>query len=138
MSTTTPGGDWELARLPVAKMQDVLLARFIAREEAAKLGFSPADLIRLATAVSEITRNVVQHAGAAGTISFYRVQQDGRTGLKIVVADSGCGIPEVNNALTGVGVPAGAGVPGARKLMNEVEIDSAPGRGTKVTMFKWL
>ena len=138
MHTTMPDRDLELAKLPVAKMQDVLLARFVAREEAAKLGYPPADLIRIATAVSEITRNVVQHAGAAGAISFHRVQQDGRTGLRIVVTDGGCGIPDVNRALTGAGVPAGAGIPGARKLMNEVEIDSVSGHGTKVTMLKWL
>jgi len=58
----------ELARLPIAKMQDVLLARFVGRDEATKLGFSPVILTRLATVISEITRNVVQHAGCPGEI----------------------------------------------------------------------
>ena len=76
----------EFARLPISKMQDVLLARFVGRDEAAKLAFSPNDLIRLATVISEITRNVVQHAGCAGEIQIGRVSEGDRSGLRIIVS----------------------------------------------------
>jgi len=82
----------ELARLPIAKMQDVLLARFVGREEANKMDFSPAVLTRLATAISEITRNVVQHAGSAGEIQIGHVTEGDRRGLRVLVSDKGKGI----------------------------------------------
>ena len=84
---------WEaLARLPIAKMQDVLLARFVGRDEAVKLGFAPVLLTRVATAISEITRNVVQHAGGPGEIRLGRISVNDRMGLRIVVTDKGKGV----------------------------------------------
>jgi serine/threonine-protein kinase RsbT len=82
----------ELARVPIAKMQDVLLARFVGRDEAAKMGFSPAILTRLTTAISEITRNVVQHAGCAGDIQIGQISDGNKLGLRIIVSDKGKGI----------------------------------------------
>ena len=75
----------ELARVPIAKTQDVLLARFVGRDEAGKMGFSPAILTRISTAISEITRNVVQHAGCAGDIQIGLVTDGSKTGLRIIV-----------------------------------------------------
>ena len=69
----------ELARLPIAKVQDVLLARFVGRDEGTKMGFPPVILTRLATVISEITRNVVQHAGCAGEIQICQVAGGDRT-----------------------------------------------------------
>ena len=83
MTTTTTHDEKELAKLPVARLQDVLLARLVVREEAARLGFAAQALTQIATAVSEITRNVVQHAGVSGQLSVFEVTGGGRTGLRI-------------------------------------------------------
>ena len=82
----------ELARLPIARTQDLLLARFVGREEATKMGFAPAISTRLATVISEISRNVVQHAGCAGEIQMDQVTEGDKHGLRIIVSDKGKGI----------------------------------------------
>jgi serine/threonine-protein kinase RsbT len=128
----------EQARLPIAKTQDVLLARFVTRDQATELGFEPAVLTRLATAISEITRNVVQHAGCSGIFQIGRVSNAERVGLRIIVSDKGKGIerPErfIEDAKLGL---LGTGLPGARRLVDHFHIQSAPGTGTTVTMEVW-
>jgi serine/threonine-protein kinase RsbT len=136
MTTTTTCDRKELARLPVARLQDVLLARLVVREEAARLGFSAQALTQIATAVSEITRNAVQHSGASGYLSVCEITDGGRMGLRISVVDTGIGIGDVERVLAGTA--PGAGVPGSRKLMDEFAICSTVGTGTSVTMVKWL
>lgn len=128
----------ELAKLAVVKIQDVLVARFVGREEAAKLGFPPAVLTRIATAISEITRNVVQHAGAPGQVSFLLEQTPERRGLRIVVEDHGRGIEPNERGKSDASLGLGAGIPGTQRLMDEFEIDSRPGGGTRISMVKWL
>jgi serine/threonine-protein kinase RsbT len=128
----------ELARLPIAKMQDVLLARFVGRDEATKMGFPPAILTRLATVISEITRNVVQHAGCSGDIQIGRVAEGERIGLQITVSDKGKGIEHPERFLEeGKAGTLGAGLAGARRLVDQFDIQSAPGTGTVVTMQVW-
>jgi serine/threonine-protein kinase RsbT len=128
----------ELARLPIAKMQDVLLARFVGRDVATKMGFSPAVLTRLATAVSEIARNVVQHSGGSGEIQIGRVAEGARLGLRIIVSDKGKGIEHSERFLEeGKLRTLGAGLAGARRLVDQFQIQSAPGTGTTVTMDLW-
>ena len=128
----------ELVRLPIAKTQDVLLARFVGRDEATKMGFSPARLIRLATAISEITRNVVQHAGSSGQIQIGMVTEADRHGLRIIVSDQGKGIAHPEQFLDdGQAGTLGAGLAGTRRLMDQFHIQSAPGTGTIVTMDLW-
>jgi anti-sigma regulatory factor (Ser/Thr protein kinase) len=80
----------ELARLPVTQTHDILLARMVAREEAAKLGFSTKALTQISTSVSEITRNVIQHAHAPGQFRIFQVISENRRGLMISVEDEGC------------------------------------------------
>lgn len=128
----------ELARLPISKMEDVLLARFIGRDEAAKMGFAPDLLTRLATVISEITRNVVQHAGAEGEFKLGRLTNGDLVGLRVIVADRGRGMehPEQQAEKRGPGA-AGAGLPGSRQLVDRLIIRSAPGQGTTVTMDLW-
>jgi len=133
---TSSATEKELARLPVARIQDVLLARLVAREEAARLGFSAPALTQIATAVSEIARNVVQHAGGAGHLRVFEMTECGRLGLRIAVEDTGSGIADVDRVLAGTS--PGAGIPGCRRLMDELVIQSRPGGGTTVTMMKWL
>ncbi len=136
MTTTTIHDERELAKLPVARLQDVLLARLVVREEAARLGFAAHGLTQIATAVSEITRNVVQHSGASGHLSVFEITDGGRIGLRISVDDTGSGIGDVDHALAGTA--PGAGIPGSRILMDEFTILSNAGAGTSVTMVKWL
>jgi len=128
----------ELARLPVEKMQDVLLARFVGRDEATKMSFPPAIITRLATVVSEITRNVVQHAGCPGEIHFGRVAEGGKVALRIIVSDKGKGIelPErfLEEGKTGM---LGSGLSGTRRLVDSFKITSIIGEGTTVTMDFW-
>ncbi|HZU26955.1 MAG TPA: ATP-binding protein [Bryobacteraceae bacterium] len=126
----------ELAKLPIARIQDVLLSRMIVREEAARLGFGPQALTQIATAVSEIARNVVQHAGACGQVRVLKTTESGRLGLKIAVEDGGTGITDIERVLAGAS--PGAGIPGSRKLMDEFGIRSGAGAGTAITMVKWL
>lgn len=126
----------ELARLPVARIQDVLLARFVVREEATRLGFAAHALTQVATAVSEITRNVVQHSGASGQLRVFEILEGGRTGLKITVEDRGAGIADLDRA--SFGAAPGAGIAGCRRLMDQFVIQSKKGAGTAVTMVKWL
>lgn len=128
----------EVARLPVAKMQDVLLARFIGRDEATRMGFPPEVLTRLATVISEITRNVIQHAGCEGEFQMGRLQDGEKQGLRIVVSDKGRGLehPELYMVSSNVGA-AGAGLSGSRRLVDSFHIRSAPGAGTTVTMEVW-
>ena len=128
----------ELAKLALIQMQDVLLARFIGRDEATRMGFAPLVLTRIATAISEMSRNVIQHSGAHGQITFSSVSQAERRGLKIVVQDGGRGIAGLDELLLDRSQALGAGIPGTRRLMDEFQIESQPGVGTKVTMTKWL
>ena len=128
----------ELARLPIAKIQDVLLARFVGRDEATKMGFAPAILTRLATVISEISRNVVQHAGCAGEIQIGQIAHGERHGLRIIVSDKGKGIEHPGSFIEeGKLGTLGAGLAGTRKLVDQFHLQSEPGNGTTVTMDFW-
>jgi RNA polymerase sigma factor (sigma-70 family) len=125
-------------RVPVRKDADVVAARQAARELAARLDFSPTDLTLIATAVSEVARNIVRFADV-GEIVVELVDAP-RRGIKVVARDAGPGIADVDRALldgysTYRGL--GLGLPGARRLMDEFGIASESGRGTTVTMIKW-
>jgi serine/threonine-protein kinase RsbT len=108
---------------------DVLRARGGARELAARLRLGSADQTRLATAVSELTRNVLQYAGE-GTCRIIDASDDGRSCIRVVVEDHGPGIPNLDLALrdgysTSGGL--GAGLPGVQRLMDEFHLTSRPG-----------
>jgi serine/threonine-protein kinase RsbT len=128
----------ELARLPIARMEDVLLARFVGRSEAIKLGLSPTLLTHLVTAISEITRNIIQHAGGSGEIRIGLIAEGERRGLRIIVSDKGKGIEHPERFLEeGKVGTIGAGLPGTRKLVDTFQLESALGTGTIVTMEIW-
>ncbi len=117
---------------------DIVTARQAARELASRLGFSRTDLTILATAVSEMTRNIVRFAGTGEVV--IELIDGPRRGVQVVARDTGPGIPDVDKALAdgystydGLGL----GLPGARRLMDEFAVVSEPGRGTTVTMTKW-
>jgi anti-sigma regulatory factor (Ser/Thr protein kinase) len=126
-------------RVAIRTDADVVTARQEARTMGAALGFSSTDLTLLATAISEIARNIVKFA-RRGELTIALVTDDGRTGVSIVARDSGPGIVDVGRALqdgysTYRGL--GLGLGGARRLMDEFEIVSEVGVGTTVTMTKW-
>jgi serine/threonine-protein kinase RsbT len=127
--------------LPIGSEHDILTARQRGRELAEQAGFSGSDLTVLATAISEIARNIVQYAGR-GEIVFSLVERDvGNRGLAIVARDQGPGISDVELAMQdgySTGRSLGLGLPGARRLMDEFDIQSRPGEGTTVTMTKWV
>jgi serine/threonine-protein kinase RsbT len=129
-------------RIRIAGEQDIVLSRGCARDVAKRLGFGMVDQSRIATAVSELTRNVVRYAtDGQGEVVIRALNGGSRLGLEVIVSDSGPGISDVELVLqpgftSGPGL--GMGLPGAKRLMDEMEIDSAPGRGTVVTIRKWL
>jgi serine/threonine-protein kinase RsbT len=126
-------------RVEIASDADMLPARAHARALALELGFTRTDATLIATAISEIARNIVVHVGK-GEITMKPVQEERRYGLLVVATDAGPGIADLAAALEhgyasrgGLGL----GLPGARRLMDDFEIESERGRGTTITMTKW-
>ena len=129
-------------RLVIRDEADIISARQRAREVAKALGFGAVDQSRIATAVSELTRNVVRYAtdGRGEMLLRTHVQSGRGTGIEIVVRDDGPGIPDIEQAMRAgftSGPGMGMGLPGTKRLMDEMEIESAPGHGTIVTIRKW-
>jgi serine/threonine-protein kinase RsbT len=126
-------------RVPIASDADTVVARQKGREVALQLGFSRTDATFIATAISEIARNVTVHAGE-GEITLRALSEAGRNGMVVIARDEGPGIQDVAAVMReeyrsdfGLGI----GLWGARRLMDEVEVESARGGGTTVTMKKW-
>jgi serine/threonine-protein kinase RsbT len=129
----------EEVRVPILSDADIVTARQKARALAAKMRFTTGDLTLLATAVSEVARNIVSYA-KTGEVILSVVEKGGRRGVTVVARDEGPGIPNVDLALTdgySTGRSLGMGLPGARRLMDEFAIESQVGKGTTVTMTKW-
>ncbi len=129
----------EQIKVPVKSDADIILARQRARELASEANFEPLESTLIATAISELARNILQHAGR-GEVSIKIVQQEDGTVLIVVARDNGPGIPNVNRALkdgfsTSGGL--GLGLPGIRRIMDEFEIVSHPNYGTTVIAKKW-
>jgi serine/threonine-protein kinase RsbT len=127
------------ARVSVTTDADVVVARQEGRRVAARAGFTATELAVIATAISEIARNIVKFA-KRGEVVVTVVSENERTGVTVVARDVGPGIPDVDRAVqdgysTYGGL--GLGLPGARRLMDEFEIVSEVGKGTTVTMTKW-
>ncbi|MEN6460607.1 MAG: anti-sigma regulatory factor [Syntrophomonas sp.] len=119
---------------------DIVVARQTARELARELGFSATDQAKIATAVSELARNIVVYAQKGEIIC--RILLNGkRRGIEIIARDQGPGIVNIEMALTdGVSTSNGLGIglPGAKRLMGELHIESASGQGTSIMARKWL
>jgi len=126
-------------RVPIAADADIVTARGEGRALAGQLGFSRTDATLIATAISEIGRNILVHAGA-GEVQIGRAADNHRVAIVVVARDAGPGIPDVERALQegyASGGGLGLGLPGSRRLMDEFDIDTKLGRGTTVTMRKW-
>ncbi len=128
-------------RVEIASDADVVAARQEARSLARDMGFSPTDVTLLATAISEVARNIVSYAGS-GALVFREILRDGDRGrgIEVEAIDEGPGIADVDRALqdgfsTGQGL--GLGLPGARRLVHEFSVWSRVGEGTRVTLRMW-
>jgi serine/threonine-protein kinase RsbT len=122
--------------IPLHTDVDVLRARTRGRELASRLGFSSIDLTLIATAISEVARNIITYAGSGRIL----LNPLGEKGLEIVAEDQGPGILDLEMALRdgySTSRSFGMGLPGSRRIMDEFEIDSGPGKGTTVVMRKW-
>ncbi|HEU4453787.1 MAG TPA: anti-sigma regulatory factor [Longimicrobium sp.] len=124
---------------PIRTEEDVVLSRQAVRSWAVELGFSLVDQTKIVTAASELARNTVVYGGG-GTLRMEALEDGARRGLRLTFEDQGPGIADIDQALrdgftSGGGL--GLGLGGARRLVNEFQIDSQPGRGTKITVVKW-
>lgn len=125
--------------LPVRVEQDVVLARQAVRRVAQECGLRLVDQTKLITAASELARNTVIYGG--GGEMDWEILEDGiRAGVRLVFRDEGPGIADLKLAMTDgwtSGSGLGLGLTGAKRLVNEFELDSVPGKGTRVTIVRW-
>jgi len=126
-------------RVPIAADADIVVARGEGRALAGRLGFTRTDATLIATAISEVGRNILVHAGS-GVVELAEAAEDHRVAIVVIARDDGPGIPDIQSALregyaTGDGL--GLGLPGSQRLMDEFVIDTKIGKGTTVTMRKW-
>ena len=130
-------------RIVISTDGDIVVARQSGRELAAQIGCSSTDATLIATAISEVARNILTHAGH-GEVEMQAIGPEtnrrGEPAVEVIARDSGPGIADVDRAMqdgftTGRGL--GLGLPGARRLMDEFEITSDVGKGTTIVMRKW-
>jgi serine/threonine-protein kinase RsbT len=126
-------------KVRIISERDIVVARQKGRALATNLGFSLGNATLIATAISELARNVISYAGE-GMIAMNVIYDSKREGLLIVASDEGPGISDIPRALRdgfSTSGSLGIGLPGVRRLMDDFAIDSEPGRGTIVTVTKW-
>ena len=130
----------EEVSVPIHSASDIVVARQKGRALAIRLGFAGSDPTVIAAAISEVARNIVNHA-QQGEITLLGIHEGGRLGIQVSAIDHGPGISDIDRAMQygyssskGMGV----GLPGAKWLMDEFDIQSQIGKGTKVTMRKWV
>ncbi len=126
-------------RMPIRSEPDIVLARQQVRRLTQELKFSLVDQTKMITAASELSRNTLIYGGG-GEMVWRRVQQGVRTGLRLDFIDQGPGIPDLDLALkdgwtSGGGM--GMGLSGSKRLVNDFEIETAPGQGTRVSITRW-
>jgi serine/threonine-protein kinase RsbT len=119
--------------------QDIVKARQLVRQYAQQSGFNLVDQTKLVTAASELARNTVKHGGG-GAMTIEALLVESRRGIRICFEDQGPGIEDIGLAMTDgwtSGGGLGLGLTGSKRLSNEFELDSVPGRGTRVTIARW-
>jgi serine/threonine-protein kinase RsbT len=127
-------------RVTIEREGDIVMARQKGRELAAATGFSNTDQTIIALAISEMARNIVSYA-RCGEILLSELNDGGRRGILIVARDEGPGIANIELAMRdgySTGKSLGVGLPGTKRIMDEFELSSTPGKGTTVTMKRWL
>ena len=127
------------SRVTIRADADIVTARQQVRAMASRIGFDGTDLVVIATAISELARNIVEYAGS-GEIMFGFAQSGSRAGLIVVAHDKGPGIADIAQAMRpgfSTRQSLGMGLPGVKRLVDEFEIVSEVGKGTTVTLRKW-
>lgn len=125
--------------VPIGTEGDVVVARRAVREAANRMGFGVTDTTRIVTAASELARNIVKYAGS-GTMSIRSVELGPASGIEIEFSDRGPGIQDIDKAMSeGYSTTGGLGMglPGAKRLMDEMNVRSKAGEGTRVVVRKW-
>ena len=125
--------------LPVRTEQDVVLARQKVRQLAVACGLRLVDQTKLVTAASELARNAVIYGGG-GEMQWETLKEGLRNGVRLRFVDEGPGIPDLDQALTdgwSSGKGMGLGLSGSRRLVDQFELDSVPGQGTRIAITKW-
>ena len=125
--------------LSISESEDIVLVRQAVRKKAVGLGFNLVDQTKIVTATSELARNTLEYGGG-GTMTMQIVQNGRRGGLRLTFEDHGPGIIDVELALkdgytTGNGM--GLGLSGAKRLSDEFELETSPGKGTRVSILRW-
>lgn len=132
--------DQRSGQVPITGESDIVMVRQLVRDRARAMGFGITDVTRIVTAASELTRNIYLYAGA-GVLTWRELYQRERTGIELKFMDEGPGIANIEEAME-VGFSTngllGLGLPGVKRLMDEMSIESEVGRGTTVTVRKWL
>jgi serine/threonine-protein kinase RsbT len=124
---------------PIRSSEDVVIVRQAVRIQAVSLGFGLVDQTKLVTASSELARNTLDYGGG-GSALLEVIQNEQRSGVRVVFEDKGPGIPDIDLALTDgytSGGGLGLGLSGAKRLSHEFEISSKPGEGTRVSILRW-
>jgi serine/threonine-protein kinase RsbT len=133
----TPNGNAGVA--PLRSDHDIVMARQLVRRLTQQLQFSLVDQTKMVTAASELARNAYIY-GRGGTMHWEILQGETRRGLKLLFADEGPGIPNLDLAMTDgwtSGTGLGMGLTGAKRLVNEFDIDTKVGGGTRVSIVRW-
>ncbi|WP_277761891.1 anti-sigma regulatory factor [Pseudomonas sp. A34-9] len=124
---------------PIHIEQDVVLARQTARKLATECGMRLIDLTKMVTAVSELARNTMVYGGG-GDMDWQILDEDHKVGLRLTFRDEGPGIADIKLAMTDgwtSGTGMGLGLTGAKRLVEEFELDTEPGKGTRITITRW-
>lgn len=136
------GGDVVIKKsiIEIITEWDIVAARQLGRNEAKEIGFGTVDQARITTAISELARNIYLYA-LAGEIIIERISDGEKEGIRVIAADKGQGIVDIKKVMedgysTSGGL--GAGLPGVKRLMDDLNIQSDVGRGTIITAEKWL
>lgn len=146
MTTTSTSSNGSTKSVPINNDTDIVIARREGRAMATPLGFSSGELALIATAISEVARNIVVYAQRGEIVLEVVEQAPGaasggrRKGIRVVARDQGPGIPDIERAMQdgfSTSKSLGLGLPGARRLMDDFHIVSTVGQGTTITMTKW-
>lgn len=130
----------QIVNLKIEREVDVYLAISRGRELASAIGFDIIDRTRVEIVILELSRNLLVHAGS-GVLVLELLDRAGQIGMQVTVSDQGPGIADIELAMQdgySTAHTLGAGLPGVRRLMDEFEIESVPGKGTRVCALKWL